>query len=256
MEKEEDADGLIGAVDTTLRIVEALNDSGAAGVTELARALDEPKSTVYNHLDTLNRRGYVVKEDDEYRLACRFLELGSMTRERYLVYRIARDEVTALAEDTGELAGLVVEEHCYGAFLHRAKGNQAVHVDTHVGKRIHLHGAALGKAMLAFSSDEHVREVIDRRGLPALTDHTITDEAELADELERIRNEGVAFDDEERINGLRSVAVPLRTDGGDVLGAISVAGPTSRLRGEQFRSEFPDRLRSAANVIELNITYL
>ena len=256
MDTDDDSGGLIRAVDTTLRIVETLNDLGTAGVTELARRLDEPKSTVYNHLDTLNRRGYVVKDDDAYRLACRFLELGSMTRERYLVYRIARDEVTALAEETGELAGLVVEEHCHGVFLHRAKGNQAVHVDTHVGKRIHLHGAALGKAMLAFSSAEHVHEVIERRGLPALTDHTITDEDALFDELDRIREEGVAFDDEERINGLRSVAVPLRTDEGDVLGAISVAGPTSRLRGERFRSELPDRLRSAANVIELNITYL
>ncbi|WP_136602378.1 IclR family transcriptional regulator [Salinigranum halophilum] len=256
MERDHDADGLIGAVDTTLRIVETLNDIGTAGVTQLARQLDEPKSTVYNHLDTLNRRGYVVKTDDQYRLACRFLELGSMTRERYLVYRIARDEVTALAEGTGELAGLVVEEHGYGVFLHRAKGDQAVHVDTHVGKRIHLHGAALGKAMLAFSSDDHVQEVIDWRGLPALTDHTITDADALAEELGKIREEGVAFDDEERINGLRSVAVPLRTDDGDVLGAISVAGPTSRLRGDRFQSELPDQLRSAANVIELNITYL
>jgi DNA-binding IclR family transcriptional regulator len=248
--------GLIRAVDTTLRIIEALNESGTAGVTELARGLDEPKSTVYNHLDTLNRREYVVKDGDEYRLACRFLELGSTTRERHLVYRIARDEVTALAEGTGELAGLVIEEHCYGVFLHRAKGDQAVHVDTHVGKRIHLHGAALGKAILAFSPADHVREVVNRRGLPALTDHTITDEATLREELDRIRTEGVAFDNEERINGLRSVAGPLRTDGGQVLGSISVAGPTSRMRGDRFRSELPDRLRSAANVIELNITYL
>lgn len=256
MDADEGTDGLIRAVDTALRIVEALNDSGTAGVTELARTLDLPKSTVYNHLNTLNRRGYVVKDGDEYRLACRFLELGSMTRERHRLYRIARDEVTALAEETGELSGLIVEEHCYGVFLHRAKGDQAVHVDTHVGKRIHLHGAALGKAILAFSPRDHVHEVIDRRGLPALTEHTITDEDVLAEELDRIREEGVAFDDEERISGLRSVAVPLRTDDGEVLGAISVAGPTSRMRGERFRSELPDRLQSAANVIELNITYL
>jgi DNA-binding IclR family transcriptional regulator len=256
MERDDPDDGLIRAVDTSLRIVETLNDAGATGVTELARTLDQPKSTVYNHLDTLRRRGYVVKADDEYRLACRFLELGSMTRDRQPVYRIARDEVTKLAEDTGELSGLIVEEHCYGVFLHRAKGDQAVRVDTHVGKRIHLHGAALGKAMLAFAPEERVREVIDRRGLPALTDHTITDEDVLRAELDRIREEGVAFDDEERINGLRSVAVPLRTDDGEVLGAISVAGPTSRMRGERFRSALPEQLRSAANVIELNITYL
>jgi DNA-binding IclR family transcriptional regulator len=243
-------------VDTTLRIIETLNDSGTAGVTELARALDEPKSTVYNHLDTLNRRGYVVKTGNEYRLACRFLELGSTTRDRRLVYRIARDEVTTLAEETGELSGLIVEEHGYGVFLHRAKGDQAVRVDTHVGKRIHLHGAALGKAMLAFLPAKRVEEIIDRRGLPALTEHTITDEERLYEELKRIREAGVAFDDEERINGLRSVAVPLRTDDGEVLGAISIAGPTSRMRGERFRSELPDQLRSAANVIGLNITYL
>ena len=256
MDRESSDGGLIQAVDTTLRIIEALNDSGEAGVTELARTLDLPKSTVYNHLDTLNRRGYVVKTGEEYRLACRFLELGSMTRDRQLVYRIARDEVTALAEETGELSGLIVEEHGYGVFLHRAKGDQAVRVDTHVGKRIHLHGAALGKAMLAFSSPDRVREVIDRRGLPALTDHTITDEEVLFEELDRIREEGVAFDDEERINGLRSVAVPLQKDDGEVLGAISVAGPTSRMRGDRFRSRLPEQLRSAANVIELNITYI
>jgi DNA-binding IclR family transcriptional regulator len=247
---------LIQAVDTTLRIVEALNESGTAGVTELARTLGQPKSTVYNHLDTLSRRGYVVRTDDGYRLACRFLELGSKTRDRQPVYRIARDEVTKLAEETGELSGLIVEEHCYGVFLHRAKGDQAVRVDTHVGKRIHLHGAALGKAMLAFFPDDRVAEVVERRGLPALTDRTITDEAALREELDRIREAGVAFDDEERINGLRSVAVPLRTDDDEVVGAISVAGPTSRMRGDRFRSEIPDRLRSAANVVELNITYL
>ena len=256
MERDDTDSGLIQAVDTTLRIVEALNESGTGGVTDLARTLGLPKSTVYNHLDTLHRRGYVVKTDEKYRLACRFLELGSMTRDRRLVYRIARDEVTSLAEETGELSGLIVEEHGYGVFLHRAKGEQAVRVDTHVGKRIHLHGAALGKAMLAFLPAERVREVVDRHGLPALTDNTITDEEHLHAELADICEAGVAFDDEERIDGLRSVAVPLRTGDGDVLGAISVAGPTSRMRGERFRSELPDRLESAANVVELNITYI
>jgi DNA-binding IclR family transcriptional regulator len=256
MEGDDADDGLIRAVDTTLRIVEALNESGTGGVTDLARRLGLPKSTVYNHLDTLNRRGYVVRTDGEYRLACRFLELGSMTRDRRLVYRIAREEVTALAEETGELSGLIVEEHCCGVFLHRAKGEQAVRVDTHVGKRIYLHGAALGKAMLAFLPTERVRKVVDRRGLPPLTDNTITDEERLHEELADVREAGVAFDDEERIDGLRSVAVPLRTGDDDVLGAISVAGPTSRMRGERFRSELPNRLKSAANVVELNITYV
>jgi DNA-binding IclR family transcriptional regulator len=260
---DRDADGRAGeggtviqSVDTTLRVLEALNDVGTMGVTELAGALDLPKSTVHNHLTTLERRDYVVRENDGYHLGCRFLEFASKTRERQPIYRIARDEVTELAEETGELAGLIVEEHCMGVFLHRAKGRQAVHIDTHEGKRIYLHGAALGKAMLAFMPEPRVREVVETRGLPALTDRTITDEATLFEELDRIREEGVAFDDEERIRGLRSVAVPVRTDDGSVIGAISVAGPTSRLEGDRFREDLPQRLLSAANVIELNITYL
>jgi DNA-binding IclR family transcriptional regulator len=104
--------------------------------------------------------------------------------------------------------------------------------------------------------DEAVDEVIDARGLPPLTEHTITDEATLREELADIREEGVAFDDEERVRGLRSVAVPIRTEAGEVVGAISVAGPTSRLDGDRFASTLPRRLLSAANVIELNVTYL
>lgn len=245
----------VKSVETTFRIVEALKERGGAGVTELASALSIPKSTVHNHLQTLERNEYVVNDDGTYRVAARFLELGAHARDRRPIYEVARPEVDRIAEETGELAGLVVEEHGRGVFLHRAKGDRAVHVDTYAGKRIFLHGAALGKAILANLPEDRVDTIIDRHGLPALTENTITDRDELADELADIRETGIAFDDEERLDGLRTVSAAITGSNGDVLGAVSVAGPTSRLRDDRFREELPEVVRSAVNVIDLNITY-
>ncbi|MFB6270828.1 MAG: IclR family transcriptional regulator, partial [Halobacterium sp.] len=142
-----------------------------------------------------------------------------------------------------------------GVFVHRAKGDRAVHVDTYAGKRIYLHGAALGKAILAHLPEERVDAIVDRHGLPALTENTITDRDVLRDELADVRERGMAFDDEERLDGLRSVAAAVTSPDGDVLGAISIAGPTTRLQDERFREEIPEVVRSAVNVIDLNLTY-
>ncbi|MFC3476798.1 IclR family transcriptional regulator [Halobacterium litoreum] len=248
-------DTTVKSVETTFRIIEALHDRGGAGVTELASALSAPKSTVHNHLQTLEGNEYVVNDDGTYRVGSRFLELGAHARDRRAIYEVARPEVDRIAEETGELSGVVVEEHGRGVFLHRAKGDRAVHVDTYAGKRIYLHGTALGKAVLANLPEERVDAIADRHGLPALTENTVTDRGELADELAEIRETGIAFDDEERLDGLRSVAGAVTGPDGDVLGAVSVAGPTSRLRDERFREELPGVVRSAVNVIDLNVTY-
>lgn len=245
----------VKSVETAFRIVEALHERGGAGVTELASALSAPKSTVHNHLQTLESNEYVVNDDGTYRVACRFLELGAHARDRRPVYEVARPEVDRIAEETGELSGVVVEEHGRGVFLHRAKGDRAVHVDTYAGKRIYLHGAALGKAILAHLPADRVDQIVDRHGLPALTENTITDRNELADELADVRETGIAFDDEERLDGLRSVGAAITGPDGGVLGAISVAGPTTRLQDDRFREEVPEVVRSAVNVIDLNVTY-
>lgn len=245
----------VKSVETALRVIEALRDHDGAGVTELAEELDQPNSTIHNHLKTLERNGYIVNEGGTYRIGTRFLKLGARTRDHHPIYEVARPEIDRIAEETGELSGLIVEEHGRGVFLYRAKGEQAVHVDTYPGKRIYLHGAALGKSLLAELPPERVDEIIHRHGLPALTENTITDPDELAEELEVIRQTGLAFDDEERLAGLRSVASAVTSESGDVLGAISVAGPTSRLRDGRFRRDLPDVVRSAVNVINLNVTY-
>ena len=247
--------GTVGATETTLRILETLKEMDGAGVTEVANSLGLPKSTVHNHVSTLLRNEYVVKEGDTYRVGLRFLEFGEYIRNRMPIYDVARPEVERLAEETGELANLLVEEHGKGVYLCRAKGSRAVRLDTYAGMRVHLHCTALGKAILAHLPEERVREIVDTRGLPSRTGTTITDEDDLLAELEEIRERGVAHDEEERVAGLRCVAAPIKNLDGNALGAISVSGPTSRMKGPRFHEEVPEDLISTANVIELNLNY-
>lgn len=245
----------INATETTLEIAQALQDHESVGVTELAAEVGLPRSTVFNHLKTLEQNEYVVNESGSYRLGCRFLELGAKARSYHGVHEVARQEVNRLAKETGEISALLVEEHGLGVFLHRAEGEQAVHIDSYTGQRIYLHGAALGKAILTSVPRSRVEEIIERRGLPALTENTITERDELFAELDEIDGRGVAFDDEERLDGLRSVAAPIRDSDGTVLGAISIAGPSSRVQRGRFEDEFPRKIEDAVNVIELNMTY-
>lgn len=142
-----------------------------------------------------------------------------------------------------------------GVYISRESGQQAVQVDSYTGQCVFLHNTALGKAILAHLPRERVDRIIDEHGLPKTTEQTITDRDELYLRLGEIRDRGFAFDDEERLEGLRCIAVPILDQDNNVKGAISVAGPSSRLQGEQFEEEFPKVVQNTANVIELNMTY-
>jgi DNA-binding IclR family transcriptional regulator len=252
---EPDAGTMVKTARTTFRILEAIKERDEVTATELTEAFPLSKSSIHNYLKTLEHDGYVVREGNAYRVGLRLLGLGGYARHKQRIYQSATEEVTKLAEETGEMANLLVEEHGRGIYLHRANGENAVKSDSYIGHRVYLHNTALGQAILAHLSRERVEEILDRHGLPATTENTVTDRDVLFERLERVREEGVAFDDEARLVGLRCVATPIVDKDGEVEGAISVSGPTSRFRGERYRTELPERLRSAANVIELNINY-
>ena len=246
----------VQAAQTTLNIIDILRERNGARLTELAEVLDYPKSSIHNYLSTLLQEGYVIKDEDGvYHVGLKFLEIGSVARQRRRIYDIAKPEVISLAEDTGELANLLVEENGKGVYIHREQGENAVKVDSYIGQRVHLHNTALGKAILAHLPTEEVEQILDTHGLPATTENTVTDRETLFDQFTEIRDRGVAFDDEERLRGLRCVAAPILTQRDQVVGAISVAGPASEFIDDRFHSELPNRLRKSANIIELNITH-
>lgn len=245
----------VNAIQTMFTIVEMLQECGSAGVSELAEQVDLPQSTVFNHLNTLEKTGYLINNNGTYHLSCRFLNLGAEARSHHQIHDIARQKVDRLASETGEISALLIEENGLGIFLHRAEGRQAVHIDSYIGQQIFLHGAALGKAILASLPRSEVDDIIETRGLPELTDNTITDREMLHEELDDIDNEGIAYDDQERLPGLRSVAIPLTDTEETVLGSVSIAGPTSRVNDQRFYERFSTELREVAKAVELDLRY-
>ena len=251
----ESANRPIKSVVRTFAILNALERLGGAGVSELSDDLDLPMSTVHSHLSTLVQEEYVVRDGQTYRVGVGILELGVYAREQVDIYEIAKSEVTALADETGEHASLMVEEHGRGVYLQREQRGQPLDVDVRVGSSVPLHATALGKAILAHMPADRVEEILDARPLEQFTPQTVTDPAAIEDELATVRETGVAVDDEERVRGLRCVAAPILSTEDRVLGSVSVSGPASRIEGQYFREELPDVVRETVDTIELNVTY-
>lgn len=245
----------VGSIETTFEIVEALKILDRAGVSEVARHLDKPKTTVFDHLETLKELGYVVSTDDGYQIGTRFLDLGGFARKQKKIYQIGKPEVDALARGTGEHANLMIEEHGFGTFLYKAEGEEAVQLDTYSGHHVHLQTTALGKAILAYMNEDRIEKILDRHGLPEITENTVTDRESLYNELKTIREQGYATDKEERVKGMWCVAGPITNSANQPLGAVSVSGPKSRVQGDRFRKELPKKVRGTANVIEVNLTH-
>lgn len=247
--------GNIRSVETAFAVVELLGRREITGIGEVAAELDLAKSTAHNHLTTLKNLGYVVHDDGVYRLSWRFLELGEQIRDTKTEYRFLGEYVSKLAGRFEERAQFIVEENGEGVYLYRETGSRAVWTDSGVGKRICLHSTAAGKAILAFLPERRVEEIVERRGLRRVTAHTITDVGDLFEELRAVRQRGYAFNREENLERLNAVGVPVRDGDGGVLGALSVSGPSHRLKGDRLETEVPEYMLGLANEIELNLAY-
>lgn len=238
-----------------IRIIEALQSLDGAGVTELATQLDLAKSTVHNHLRTLEHHHYVIRDGDEYRLSLKFLDHGGYARHRDERFELIRQKVKYVAEETDELCQFVTEEHGTCVFVFRERGTQAVNTQTRTGSRVPLHHTTAGKAILASLPDERVEAIIERWGLPDKTEHTVSTPEDLFEELQTIRSQGYAFDKDEHIRGLNALGVAIEDETDAVLGAISVATPQHRLRSKSRENELSDFLLGIVNELELNIRY-
>lgn len=242
----------IQAVGTLFEVVEGLQQLETAGVSELAQHLDRPKSTVHIYLQTLVDEGYVIKEGDRYRTSLRFLELGGRTRKGMNIFEAARPEIDSLSQETGEVANFAIEEQGKRVLLYSSEPVEGVFDNSPTGQYTHMHWTALGKALLSQLSDERVSAIIEDHGLPKATENTITDPDALFEELATIRDRGYSIEDEERREGIKSVAVPIQhTDESSPVSAVSISGPRRRIGESDIKQEFLDAIMDTVNVIEL-----
>lgn len=251
-----DSSRTIEAVLRASDILEGIQELDGAGVTELASHMDYSKATVHNHLVTLQEAGFIQKDGEEYTLGNRFIRTaGYIKKTQIEMYQPARRELMQLVRETGEFGQIMIEDEGLGLYIEKFGGESAIGTDYYVGERYPLHSTAAGKSILAFTSDEKKRRILDQRGLDRITENTVTDEGELLEELRTIRDRGYALNDEESAVGIRAVGVPITDENKSILGSISLSGPVSRIQGDRFTEKLPERLLESSNIIEVNTIY-
>jgi DNA-binding IclR family transcriptional regulator len=245
----------IQSVERSFRILEIIGDNEDVGVTDIAARIDVPKSTVHHYLRTLESLGYIDNDDGRYSLGIGFLNLGGIARSNQRLYRLAKDDVDELAAQTGEQARLIGEHRGYGITLYQSTGENLTEPYDPLGTTEQLHCTAAGKAFLAELSKPELDRMIGDIEFVKHTENTITDPDELRRELRAVRDESVAYDDEERYEDIRCVAASAGSKDIGPYGAISVSAPVERMDDERFRDDIPDLLQNFAGVVGVNTNY-
>ncbi|MFB6119483.1 MAG: IclR family transcriptional regulator [Halobacteriaceae archaeon] len=245
----------VETVERAFEITDFLKENGPAPIGEITDHLGCAKSTVHRHLKTLEANSFLVQEDDVYRLGVRFLDYGVVARDKYELYHEAKPKVEELAEETEEKIWCAVEEHGRSVHIHGAEGKRSVRTYARVGHRNYLHQHAAGKAILANLPDDRIEEIIETYGLPARTEHTITERKVLWEEIEAIRDRGYAFNIEESVEDLHAIGAPITDEDGIAIGSISISGPANRLEGNFLREELPMLLLGTVNEITINLAH-
>jgi IclR family acetate operon transcriptional repressor len=217
-----------------LDLLEALAPVDDAGLVELAERAGLLPSTAHRLLATLRERGYVVQDPatGRYRMSHKVVELGGNVRQRTMRLRaVARPHMERARKVCGETVNLVVlDSEGQIAYVDQLRGRQPRRMFMDSGRRFPAHTAAAGKALLAHWPERQLSARYGGHEFEPLTPQTITSVAELQGELEGVRRRGFALDNEEHEAGVSCVAAAIVDPAGAARAAISVAGPTERLR--------------------------
>ncbi len=234
------SDGHVQSLDRGLAILDLLSVVGRdVRLSEIAASTDLPKSTVHRLLATLEARGYALRD-----AASGSYRLGPKVSARFGTSREVHDILSDMAMRSGETVNLGVLVGPEVMYVDRADSPQALRWQMGVGSKVPAHCSGMGKAMLAHLSDTALTRLLPDP-LPAHTARTVRSLERLRSELAEVRERGYAIDDEEFMDGVRCVAVPVSDVTGRVVAAMSLAGPAFRLTRDKAVSHVA-ALRDAA----------
>lgn len=221
----------IEALERGLLILEALGESPGASLMELVDRLSVPKGSLFRHLQVLEARGYVVRDEASrrYTLGPRLIHLGFSARRHLKLADVALPFIELLRDRYNETVHIGVLDQGQVVHIQAAASRHAVKMVSAVGERTWVHISALGKSLLAWAEPDVLDEVVTRWGLPHFTDQTLTTRPELEADLVLVRQRGYSLDDEESARGLRCIGAPIRGADGGVIAAVSLSSPADRL---------------------------
>ena len=220
----------VRSIERALDVLDALGDSDGQGLrlSELARRLGTSKSTVLAVLRTLTARGYVAEVGEgrarRYRLGLTLARLGDQVLGQIDLLQVALPSLRAMTEETGWTSRVGVLDEAYAVMIGRVDGPGIVRFQSNLARHELPHCSAIGKALLSHLPDERVRAIVARTGLPARTTKTITDVDTLLRELDGVRTQRFAVDDEEDCEGVFCVGASVLDHQQSCVAAISLTG--------------------------------
>jgi IclR family transcriptional regulator, KDG regulon repressor len=228
---------IIQAVDRALRILELFDEQeNEIKITDISERMGLHKSTVHSLLKTLQMHGYIDQnpESGKYKLGMKLFERGNFVIHSLDIRKIAKSHLVHLSSQTGQTAHLVILDGKEGVYIDKVEGPMAVILYSRIGRRIPIHCSAVGKALVAYKSSDDLKKMLKGYEYVLQTENTIKNEADLLQELERVRRQGYAVDNQENEPGVRCVAAPIRDHAGKVIAAVSLSTLVTRVNDKDF----------------------
>ncbi len=237
-----------------LTVLSALAELREGTLTQIAKKAGLSASTAYRLLETLRQQGYVEWEERSglFSVGLRAYQVGAAFSERNSLLSAAQGEMQTLVQDINETANLAVRRGSEAVYVYQVEARQMMRMFTQIGAVAPLHCSGVGKVMLAWLPAAEVRHLVGEGPYPAYTPASLTGLPALSRELETVRDQGYALDDEERELGVRCLATPVRDSSGEVVASLSISAPTSRFPRKNI-PEMLARVRLASDQISARL---
>jgi IclR family KDG regulon transcriptional repressor len=235
--KREKINYTIQSVSHALDILESFTKAeDELGVTELSKRLGLHKNNVFRLLATLEHRGYIEqnKATENYRLGPKTLQIGSIFIEQRECRRQARPILESLMAASGETAVVAVLRGNKVIYMDSVETNKTVRAVSRIGAMFPAHCTAVGKVQLALLSSSDIERLYPEVMLPGLTDKSIKTRDALMAELKKAAEKEYALENEESDADVRGIAVPVKDFSKNVIAAVGIVAPSSRLTDERL----------------------
>ena len=233
-----------------LRMLEEVANESELGITDISERLAIHKSTVYRFLDTFRKLGYIKQNpsNDKYSLTLKLFELGSKSVERMDLITEAHPVIEELSKQIEETIHLAVLDEDSVVYLDKIDSPHLLRMFSQIGRKAPAYCTGLGKALLAWASDDIIGKAFSKEKIVKHTANTITEPSQLLNAFEEIRAQGFAIDNEEHELGIKCIAAPIRDRTGNVVAAISVSCPVQRLDDKRITNFIKNVMMAAENI--------
>ncbi len=218
---------------------------GEISLARLSRETGMNKATALRYLSVLESKGVAERRPLGWSLGLALFELGSQVPIRQIIVERVRPILERLARDTGESVNLACLAGDSAIYLERVESHRSLRMRSAPGDRLPLYCTGVGKAILSLLPDDRIRAILGPGPLRKVNQYTLVEPEDVVREAMRARDTGYGIDREEFEVGLTCFAMPLRLPGSDFAGAISVSGPTVRMREPEAKERFLTLLKEA-----------